>query len=52
MKQLEAKHPMNSKMKWRMIPAMKSSLKATQAMKGNSKEVSQTDERLPEHKEG
>ena len=39
-------------MKWRMIPAMKSSLKATHAIKGNSKEVSQPGERLPEHKEG
>ena len=38
--------------KWRMIPTMKSSLKATHAMKGNSKEVSQPGERLPEHKEG
>ena len=27
-------------MKWRMIPAMKSSLKATHPLKGNSKEVS------------
>ena len=42
MKQLEATHAM--KMKWRMIPAMKSSLKATHAIKGNSKEVSQPDE--------
>ena len=50
MKQLEATHAM--KMKWRMIPALKSSLKATQAIKGNSKEVSQLVERLPEHKEG
>ena len=50
MKQLEATHAM--KMKWRMIPAMKSSLKATHAIKGNSKEVSQPGERLPEHKEG
>ena len=39
-------------MKWRMIPAMKSSLKATHAIKGNSKEVSQPGERLPKHKEG
>ena len=31
---------------------MKSSLKATHAIKGNSKEVSQPGERLPEHKEG
>ena len=50
MKQLEATHAM--KMKWRMIPAMKSSLKATHAVKGDSKEVSQLDEQLPEHKEG
>ena len=40
------------KMKWKMIPTMKSSLKATHAIKGNSKEVSQPGERLPEHKEG
>ena len=40
------------KMKWKMIPAMKSSLKATHAIKGNSKEVSQPGERLPEHQEG
>ena len=32
-----------------MIPAMKSSLKATHIIKGNSKEVSQPGERLPEH---
>ena len=50
MKQPEATHAM--KMKWRMIPAMKSSLKATHAIKGNSKEVSQPGERLPGHKEG
>ena len=50
MKQLEATHAM--KMKRRMIPAMKSSLKATHAIKGNSKEVSQPGERLTEHKEG
>ena len=34
-------------MKWRMIPAMKSILKATHAIKGNSKEVSQPSEWLP-----
>ena len=39
-------------MKWRMIPAMKSSLKATHAIEGNSKEVSQPGERLPKDKEG
>ena len=32
--------------------AMKSSLKATHAVKGDSKEKSQSDEQLPEHKEG
>ena len=37
-------------MKWRWIPAMKSSLKATHAKKGNSKEVSQPGERLPKHR--
>ena len=31
--------------KWRMISAMKYSLKATHAIKGNSKEVLQQDER-------
>ena len=31
---------------------MKSSLKATHAIKGNSKEVLQSGERLPEHKQG
>ena len=50
MKQLEATHGM--KMKSRMIPAMKSSLKATHAIKGKTKEVSQPGERLPEHEEG
>ena len=35
-----------------MIPAMKSILKATHAIKGNLKEVSQPGERLPEHQEG
>ena len=50
MKQPEATHAM--KMKWRMIPAMKSSLKATHTIKGNSKEVTQPGERLPENKEG
>ena len=50
MKQPEATHAM--KMKWRIIPAMKSSLKATHAIKGNSKKVSQADERHSEHKEG
>ena len=49
-KQVKATHA--KKMKWRMIPAMKSSLKATHAIKGNSKEVSQPGERPPEHKEG
>ena len=39
-------------MKWRWIPTRKSSLKATHAIKGNSKEVSQPGERLPKHKEG
>ena len=49
-KQVKATHA--KKMKWRMISAMKSRLKATHAIKGNSKEVSQPGERLPEHKEG
>ena len=31
---------------------MENDLKATHAVKGNSKDVSQPDERLPEHKEG
>ena len=35
-----------------MISALKSSLKATNAIKVNSKEVSRPGERLPEHKEG
>ena len=48
MKQLEATHVRTHtmKMKWRMIPAMKSRLKATHAIKGNSKEVSQSGERF------
>ena len=40
------------RMNWRMIPAMKSILKTTHAIKGNLKEVSQPGERLPEHQEG
>ena len=40
------------RMNWRMIPAMKTILKATHAIKGNLKEVSQPGERLPEHQEG
>ena len=53
MKQLESDEEVTHamRMNWRMIPAMKSILKATHAIKGNLKEVSQPGERLPEHQE-